>query len=194
MENVVLVNSNNKKIGVENKLIANQKGLLHRAFSILIFNSKKEFLLQRRADKKYHTPGLWTNTCCSHPKENEDYKSAIDRRLNEEMGMKCNMEKHFSFIYKSYLSKTLTEHEHDTVFIGETNTTPNINTDEDSIENYLQVYYLENNIRRQFPNFNIFNSYVGTLFSLYIEHEIILIEKKDLDFIPLGTPMRYNTR
>ena len=71
---------------------------------------------------------------------------------------------------------------------------PNINTDEDSIENYLQVYYLENNLRRQFPNFNIFNSYVGSLFSSYLEHEIILIEKRDLDFIPLGTPMRYNTR
>ena len=107
--------------------------------------------MQRRADKKYHTPGLWTNTCCSHPKENEDYKSAIDRRLNEEMGMKCNMEKHFSFIYKSYLSKTLTEHEHDTVFIGETNTTPNINTDEVSDFRYISLTNLKYEINKN-PN------------------------------------------
>ncbi len=146
MENVVLVNSNNKKIGVENKLIAHQRGLLHRAFSILIFNSKKEFLLQRRADKKYHTPGLWTNTCCSHPKENENYKTAIKRRLNEEMGMKCNLEKHFSFIYKSHLSKKLIEHEHDTVFIGETNTIPNINMDEVSDFRYISLKNLKHEI------------------------------------------------
>ena len=69
-----------------------------------------------------------------------------------------------------------------------------VNTEEDNIENYLQVYYLENNIRRQFPNFNIFNSYIGTLLSSYVEHEIILVEKKDLDLIPLGAPMNYNTR
>ncbi len=71
---------------------------------------------------------------------------------------------------------------------------PSVNTQEETIENYLQVYYLENNVRKQFPNFHIFNSYIGTLLSSFIEHEILLVEKEDLDFIPLGTPMKYNTR
>tara|TARA_Y100000996_G_scaffold303004_1_gene240351 strand:+ start:101 stop:637 length:537 start_codon:yes stop_codon:yes gene_type:complete len=146
MENVVLVNKDNKKIGLENKLIAHQKGLLHRAFSILIFNNKKEFLLQRRASKKYHTPGLWTNTCCSHPMDNESYDDAIHRRLSEEMGMKCKLEKNFNFIYKSKLNKNLIEFEHDSVFIGQTNNIPKINKNEVSEYKYLSYKNLKTEI------------------------------------------------
>ena len=139
MDKVILVDENNKKIGLEDKLAAHQKGLLHRAFSILIFNSSKEFLLQRRANNKYHTPGLWTNTCCSHPLHNENYDDAIHRRLYEEMGMKCNLEKSYSFIYNSKLNKNLTEYEHDTVFIGQTNKKPIINKCEVSEFRYVNI-------------------------------------------------------
>lgn len=153
MSKVILVNKNNKKIGLEDKLVAHQKGLLHRAFSILIFNSKKEFLLQRRASNKYHTPGLWTNTCCSHPKENESYDEAIHRRLNEEMGMKCKLEHIYSFVYKSKLNKNLIEHEHDSVFIGQTNDIPIINKNEVSEFKYININELKTELKIKPNNF-----------------------------------------
>ena len=104
MEKVVLVDRNNKKIGLEEKILAHKKGLLHRAFSILIFNSSRELLLQKRASTKYHTPDLWTNTCCSHPLDGESYEEATERKLFQEMGMQCVLEEHFNFIYKSKLN------------------------------------------------------------------------------------------
>ena len=116
MENVILVNTDNDKVGLSEKLKAHREGLLHRAFSILIYNQNREFLLQRRASIKYHTPNLWTNTCCSHPYDSESYEDAINRRLSEEMGMSCYLQEDFSFIYKVRLSNNLIEYEHDTVF------------------------------------------------------------------------------
>tara|TARA_Y100001970_G_C13887622_1_gene677032 strand:- start:95 stop:628 length:534 start_codon:yes stop_codon:yes gene_type:complete len=146
MEDVVLINKNNQPIGTEDKLIAHQKGLLHRAFSIIIYNKDRELLLQRRAEKKYHTPNLWTNTCCSHPFVNESYEDAVHRRLNEEMGIKCKMTESFSFIYKANLANNLIEHEHDTVFIGQSNLIPNINTAEVSDYKYISYSELLNEI------------------------------------------------
>jgi len=109
---------------------AHKQGVLHRAFSIFIFNSKNELLLQQRAFSKYHTPGLWTNTCCSHPRENESLEAATSRRLLEEMGMKCEIHEAFSFIYKADVGQGLIEHEFDHVFIGRSDETPVINPEE----------------------------------------------------------------
>ena len=145
MESVILVDKENVKTGLSEKLAAHKNGLLHRAFSILIYNQNREFLLQRRASSKYHTPNLWTNTCCSHPYDSESYEDAINRRLYEEMGMKCKLFKEFDFIYKAKFSNNLIEHEHDTVFIGESNQLPTINKDE--VGEYQYISYAD--LRKQ---------------------------------------------
>ena len=137
MEEVVLVDVNNNVLGYMEKMEAHQKGLLHRAFSVFVFNSKNQLLLQQRAINKYHSGGLWTNTCCSHPKKNESFINASHRRLNEEMGMSSKLEKAFSFIYKAHLDQNLIEHELDWVFIGKTDATPIINTDEVASYKYV---------------------------------------------------------
>ncbi|MFN3404162.1 MAG: isopentenyl-diphosphate Delta-isomerase [Cytophagaceae bacterium] len=129
-ENVILVNPKDEEIGIMEKLEAHRKGLLHRAFSVFIFNSRGEFLLQKRAESKYHSPGLWTNTCCSHPKPGEDILKAANRRLWEEMGLKTNLEHKFSFVYKTTFENGLTEHEFDHVFFGYTEVTPQPNVTE----------------------------------------------------------------
>lgn len=117
-EYVVLVDENDEQLGLMEKQQAHVAGLLHRAFSVFVFNSKGETLLQKRAEGKYHSPGLWTNTCCSHPRENESYKEAAQRRLQEEMGFSCELEEKFHFIYKAKLDNDLYEHELDHVFTG----------------------------------------------------------------------------
>ena len=130
MEKVVLVDQNDKQIGTMEKMEAHEKALLHRAFSIFIFNDKNELLLQQRALSKYHSPGLWTNTCCSHPREEEKTIDAAHRRMKEEMGFDCDFEEAFSFIYNSDVGQGLVEHEFDHVFIGNSTKKPNINPDE----------------------------------------------------------------
>ncbi len=119
MERVILVDENDNPLGTMEKMEAHEKGVLHRAFSVFIFNQKGEMLLQQRAFSKYHSGGLWTNTCCSHPREKESTIDAAHRRLQEEMGFDCEIEKAFDFIYKRELDQGLTEHELDHVFIGE---------------------------------------------------------------------------
>ena len=119
MSKVILVNEADEAIGVMDKMEAHEKGALHRAFSIFVFNSKGEMLLQQRAHDKYHSGGLWTNTCCSHPQPNEDVATAAQRRLKEEMGFNTDLKKVFSFKYKTDFDNGLTEHELDHVFVGE---------------------------------------------------------------------------
>ena len=114
---VILVDEKDNEVGVGEKLKVHQEGKLHRAFSIFIFNSKNEMLLQKRAKTKYHSPALWTNACCSHPRPKKDLKSEAKRRLKEEMGIDCELKEVFSFIYKVNLGN-LTEHEFDHVFVG----------------------------------------------------------------------------
>lgn len=133
-EYVILVDEQDNDIGVMEKLLAHQEGLLHRAFSIFIFNEKGELLLQQRALSKYHSAGLWTNTCCSHPRPNETIKDATNRRLFEEMGLSCDLKIITNFIYKTPFENGLTEHELDYVLTGITNQNPHINKDE--VENY----------------------------------------------------------
>ncbi|MGI8581093.1 MAG: isopentenyl-diphosphate Delta-isomerase [Chitinophagaceae bacterium] len=123
-EYLILVDENDNDLGKMEKLLVHQLGLLHRAFSVFIFNTKGELLLQQRADEKYHSAGLWSNTCCSHPKFGEDISGAIPRRLNEEMGIYCNTKFYFSFIYKAVFENGLTEYEFDHVYIGITDDLP----------------------------------------------------------------------
>ena len=117
-EFLILVDENDTPVGAQEKIIVHQQGLLHRAFSIFIFNTKGELLLQQRADDKYHSGGLWTNTCCSHPRFGEDIKFAVKRRLYEEMGLKTKSKFAFSFVYKAFFENGLIEYEYDNVFIG----------------------------------------------------------------------------
>jgi isopentenyl-diphosphate delta-isomerase len=141
---VILVDEKDQQIGLMEKLEAHQKGVLHRAFSVFIFNSKKELLLQRRAIDKYHCGGLWTNTCCSHQKEKETNLEAGRRRLKEEMGMKTELKEAFSFIYRAEFDNHLVEHEYDHVLIGYSDSLPEINSLEvcdfkyDSLDNIKQ--------------------------------------------------------
>lgn len=118
MDKVILVNHKDEMIGTAEKLKAHQQALLHRALSIFIFNEKGEMLLQQRAFDKYHSGGLWTNACCTHPKPNEDVLFAAHRRLKEEMGFDTSLTKIFSFTYKAVFDNGLTEHEFDHVFLG----------------------------------------------------------------------------
>ena len=117
-EMVILVDEQDNQIGTEEKIRAHEMAQLHRAFSIFIFNTSGEMLLQQRARSKYHSGGLWTNACCSHPRPGEDIEQAAHRRLEEEMGFDCVLKKVFHFIYKVELDHGLTEHEFDHVFVG----------------------------------------------------------------------------
>lgn len=137
-ENVILVDEKDNEIGLMAKTEAHKKALLHRAISVFIFNSEGEWLLQRRAFNKYHSAGLWTNTCCTHPLPNENNPDAANRRLKEEMGMHSTLKELFSFTYKETLDNELTEHELDHVFVGITDLMPTINTDEVAEFKYIK--------------------------------------------------------
>lgn len=123
-EHVILVDSSDNPIGIMEKMEAHEKALLHRAFSVFIFNNHGQMLIHKRALEKYHSPGLWTNACCSHPRVGETLSEAAHRRLMEEMGFDCPLEKKFDFIYKARLDGGLTEHEFDHVLVGSFNGDP----------------------------------------------------------------------
>lgn len=130
MEQVILVDENDNAIGTMEKMEAHRKGLLHRAFSILVFNSKGELMLQKRSRKKYHSGGLWTNTCCSHPRPGEDIQNAMRRKIKQEMGIDVAPEFSHKFIYRIDLGNDLTEHEYDHVYVARYDGEPQINHDE----------------------------------------------------------------
>lgn len=133
-EQVILVNENDEKIGLMPKMEAHEKAVLHRAFSVFVFNDLNELMLQQRAHDKYHSPLLWTNTCCSHQRDGETNIEAGKRRLVEEMGFVCELEEKTSFIYKAPFDNGLTEHELDHIMVGYYNGKPNINGQE--VESY----------------------------------------------------------
>jgi len=139
IEKVVLVDQQDKAIGEMEKMEAHEKAVLHRAFSVFVFNENDELMLQQRALSKYHSPGLWTNTCCSHPRSGETVLEAGHRRLVEEMGFDCEIEKIFDFIYKAKLDKGLTEHEFDHVLFGRYNDVPEINPEEVESWKWMQM-------------------------------------------------------
>lgn len=139
IEHVILVDSDDKEIGSMEKMEAHLSGMLHRAFSVFIFNSKGELLLQQRASGKYHSSGKWTNTCCSHPRKNEPTLDAAQRRLKEEMGMDCDLKYGFSFIYQADLDKGLSENEYDHVYFGISDEIPVPDPEEVSSFNYMNM-------------------------------------------------------
>ncbi len=146
MEQVILVDKNDKEIGREEKLETHKKGKLHRAFSIFIFNSRNKLLLQQRAKTKYHSPGLWSNSCCSHPRPEESLEKATRRRLKEEMGIECPLKEIFSFIYKAKV-EDLIENEFDHVFVGRFNGEPKINKDEVMDWKWISINELKKDIK-----------------------------------------------
>lgn len=129
-EQVILVNEKDEQLGLMSKMEAHEKAMLHRAFSVFIFNEKGELLLQQRAKEKYHSPLLWTNTCCSHQRDGETNLQAGKRRLREEMGFDCDLKEVFWFVYKAPFDNGLTEHELDHVMVGYYDKDPVINREE----------------------------------------------------------------
>lgn len=148
MDDIILVDIHDNAVGTMEKLEAHQKGVLHRAFSVLVFNSKGELLLQKRSAKKYHSAGLWTNTCCSHPKPDERMDEATRCRLIYEMGIDVQPEFDFKFIYKAVLDQNLTEHELDYVFTASYDGEPSINTDEVADWKYMDLQALKKDIHQ----------------------------------------------
>lgn len=148
-EEVVLVDEENNVLGYVGKLEAHKKALLHRAISVIIFNTKGEQLVQQRALNKYHFAGIWSNTCCSHPRKDETFKHAAERRLFEEVGIKTPLKEEFHFIYKAHDEKSgLTEWEYDTVFTGVFNDSFEFNKDEVADVRWMKTEDLEKDIEQ----------------------------------------------
>lgn len=145
-EQVILVNEKDEPIGSMNKLEAHEKALLHRAFSVFILNDRNEVMLQQRAHHKYHSPLLWTNTCCSHQRAGETNIEAGKRRLLEEMGFETELKELFNFIYKAPFDNGLTEHELDHVMIGYYNDEPVINRDEVESWKWMKIEDIKNDM------------------------------------------------
>ena len=148
MEQVILVDETDQQLGLMEKLKAHKLGLLHRAISVVIFNHKGEMLIHRRSDEKYHSGGLWSNACCSHPRPNETPLDAAYRRLVEEMGLSCSLTPLFSFIYQAKFENGLIEHELDHVFIGRTSDIPQAAPSEVSEWSFTSLPDLKNDIQQ----------------------------------------------
>lgn len=148
MEEIILVDTSDRQVGTGEKMDVHRQGRLHRAFSIYIFNSKGQLMLQKRHSAKYHSGGLWTNTCCSHPRNGEPLHDAAHRRLKDEMGFDCELREAFSFIYKVPLDKGLTEHEYLHVFIGQYDGEPAINPEEAEGWKWMDFSELQKDIKK----------------------------------------------
>lgn len=146
MEEVVLVDEFDNTIGTMEKMEAHRSGKLHRAFSVILFNSEGEMLLQKRSKKKYHSGGLWTNACCSHPAPGESMEAAARRRLMEEMGIDVQPKFSYKFIYRTDLDQNLIEHELDHVYVGLYNGIPAINKEEVEDWKFVSVSWLKNDV------------------------------------------------
>ena len=166
-EQVILVNEKDEQIGLMSKLEAHQKAVLHRAFSVFILNKKGELMLQQRAAHKYHSPLLWTNTCCSHQRDGEANLEAGKRRLFEEMGFVCNLKEVFSFIYKAPFDNGLTEHELDHVMVGEYEESPVINKDEVNNFKWMTLEAVKGDIETQ-PE--IYTEWFKIIFENFYNH------------------------
>lgn len=155
VEYVILVTKDDKPIGTMEKMEAHEKAKLHRAFSVFIFNSSGQLLMQQRAAHKYHSPLLWTNTVCSHPRQGEKTIDAAHRRIVEEMGMDCKFTEAFSFIYKADVGQGLVEHEFDHVFIGTSDEKPVTNPNEVGSWKYIDLTVLKNDIKENPDNYTV---------------------------------------
>ena len=145
-ELVVLVDEHDNQVGLMPKMEAHEKAVLHRAFSVFVFTAQGELMLQQRAATKYHSPLLWTNTCCSHQRDGETSLAAGKRRLQEEMGFVCDLTEVFQFVYKAPFDNGLTEHELDHVMIGTYNGEPNINPEEVASHKWMSLEDVKNDM------------------------------------------------
>jgi len=152
-EKVVLVTEKDEVLGLMEKMQAHENGILHRAFSVFLYNSKGEMLLQKRAAEKYHSPNQWTNACCSHPRIEETYEQAAKRRIKEELGIDCELEEKFWFIYKADVGQNLWEHELDHVFVGNYEGEFNLNKEEVSEVRYISLENLNIELENNPENF-----------------------------------------
>lgn len=169
-EEVILVNENDEKIGLMPKQEAHEKGILHRAFSIFIFNNKNELMLQQRALHKYHSPGLWTNTCCSHQRDGETSLEAGKRRLFEEMGFSTDLKETTSFIYKAPFDNGLTEHELDHIMVGNFEETPEINSEEVASWKWMHLEEVKKDIQ---DNPEIYTAWFKIIFDKFYKHLLV---------------------
>ena len=167
-DKVILVDNNDNQIGLMPKLEAHEKGVLHRAFSVFIFNNHGELMLQRRALTKYHSPGLWTNTCCSHQRDGESNISSGKRRLNEEMGFDTELFEKTSFIYKAKFDNGLIEHELDHIIVGNYNQSPIINSFEVDSWKWMSMEDIKNNIKDQPYNYTAWFKIIFEKYYKYI--------------------------
>lgn len=165
-EKVILVNNKDEQIGLMPKMEAHEKGLLHRAFSVFVFNDKNELMLQQRALSKYHSPGLWTNTCCSHQREGESNIAAGKRRLQEEMGFSTELRDTTSFIYKAPFDNGLTEHEFDHILVGKFNEEPNLNREEAADYKWLNLEEVRRDMKE---NPHIYTEWFKIIFDKYYQ-------------------------
>jgi isopentenyl-diphosphate delta-isomerase len=166
-EYVILVNEKDQEIGLMPKLEAHQKAVLHRAFSVFIFNSENELMLQQRASSKYHSPNLWTNTCCSHQRSGESNIQAGTRRLYEEMGFTTTLNEITSFIYKAPFDNGLTEHELDHIMVGYYNEDPVINSDEVEDWKWMKIEDVKNDISL---NPDLYTAWFKIIFKNFYNH------------------------
>jgi isopentenyl-diphosphate delta-isomerase len=166
-EQVILVNENDEQIGLMPKMEAHEKAVLHRAFSVFIFNSNNELMLQQRAAHKYHSPLLWTNTCCSHQRDGETNIEAGTRRLQEEMGFTTSLKETTSFIYKAPFDNGLTEHELDHIMIGYYEQAPVINPDEVEDWKWMPLEDVRTDIAAQ-PE--LYTAWFKIIFEKFYEH------------------------
>ena len=167
MEEVVLINPEDEVLGSMEKMQAHENGLLHRAFSVFLFNEKGEMLLQKRAATKYHSPNQWTNAVCSHPRINETYEAGAKRRLAEELGIVVDIEEKFHFIYKAKVGENLWEHELDYVFTGLYSSKFNLNPEEVSEVRYILMEDLE---AEMLSNPEYFTEWFKIILKEYKEH------------------------
>ncbi|MCK0123505.1 isopentenyl-diphosphate Delta-isomerase [Gelidibacter sp. F2691] len=166
-EKVILVNEKDEQIGTMPKMEAHEKALLHRAFSVFIFNEKNELMLQQRASHKYHSPLLWTNTCCSHQRVGETNIQAGKRRLQEEMGFQTDLEDTVSFIYKAPFDNGLTEHEYDHILVGNYEDAPVINPDEVAAWKWMPLEDVKQDIANH-PE--LYTEWFKIIFEKFYEH------------------------
>lgn len=168
-EKVILVNEKDEQIGLMPKLEAHEKAVLHRAFSIFILNDKNEVMLQQRARQKYHSPFLWTNTCCSHQRECETNIQAGKRRLEEEMGFSVDLKELFHFIYKAPFDNGLTEHELDHVMIGYYNQEPKINPLEVESWKWMKIEEIKEDMTKNPMVYTVWFKIIFDKFYHYLE-------------------------
>jgi isopentenyl-diphosphate Delta-isomerase len=172
-EEVILVNELDEPIGLMPKLEAHEKAVLHRAFSVFILNDQNEILLQQRAQQKYHSPLLWTNTCCSHQRSGETNIEAGTRRLFEEMGIQTELKELFHFIYKAPFDNGLTEHELDHVMIGYFNGNPTINTDEVQAWKWMKIEAIKKDMILNPALYTVWFKIIFDKFYHYLENHTI---------------------